>query len=188
MGIIDGLVGQFLGGGQTDPKSALIQAAIGLVAQQFSGGQAQQSGGAMGAIGGIMSQFLGGGQNQGAASPVAQIAQLLNQNNTQGGDASPLNGLIGLFQNSGMGEQVKSWVGTGQNLPVSGEQIQQALGGDIVQNFAKQANLGTTETANHLAEILPNIINAVTPNGQVPSAGGIDFAALASQFLGQKQA
>jgi uncharacterized protein YidB (DUF937 family) len=179
MGILDGILGAVMGGNQQgDAKSAIIQTVIGLIGQQAAN---NPNSGAMGAVGGLLSQFLGNNQQSGG---ISQIAQLLGAatSNSQGG--SPLNAILGMFQNSGLAEQAQSWVSTGQNLPVSGEQVQQALGSDVVQAFAKQANIDPSQAANQLADVLPEIINTVTPNGQVPTdMSQVDIAGLIGKFL-----
>lgn len=111
------------------------------------GGLAQQMGGA------------GGGQN-----PLMQIALSLI-NNQQGG----LQGLVEQFTRSGLGQQAQSWVSTGQNLPVSAEQIMQALGGQggQLQQMAQQFNVSSEQAAGGLAELLPSVIDHLTPNGSV---------------------
>ena len=106
-------------------------------------------------------QSTGGSQ----ATLVQAALGLLNQSQNGGG----LQNLIGSFQQAGLGEVIASWVGTGQNLPISAEQIQQALGSQL-------------DTADGLAAILPNLIDKMTPNGQVSDADSIDPSAMLQQF------
>ncbi len=103
---------------------------------------------------------------------------LLNQSQNGGG----LQNLIGAFQNAGLGEVIASWVGTGQNLPISAEQIQQALGGGQLSQLATASGLSHADTAGGLAAILPNLIDQMTPNGQVSDASNIDPTAMLQQF------
>ena len=110
------------------------------------------------------------GQGQGAsgfdAQSLVQMASQLLQNN--GG----LQGLIGQLQSGGLVDVVSSWVGTGANLPVSGEQLQQALGGDTLGQLAQQFGGDAQAAAGGLANVLPGLIDQLTPNGQLPADGG----------------
>lgn len=62
---------------------------------------------------------------------------------------------------------VSSWVGGGANLPISGEQIQQALGSDVVQNLAAKIGIPTEQAAALLSHILPHVVDTMTPEGHV---------------------
>ncbi len=172
MGILDALLGNNTNNTTTDPKAALIGAAISMLA----GGGGQQNS-MLGGLGGLLSGVLG---NQGGAGNA--LAALIGQ---ASGGQSGLGGLLQVFQQSGMADQVQSWVSNNPNMPVSGAQVQQALGeSGLLSKFAEQAQLSEGETANHLAEILPEVINSATPHGAIPE-GGIDIASLAAKFLGK---
>lgn len=93
-----------------------------------------------------------------------------------------LQGLIGSFQNAGLGELVGSWIGTGQNLPVSAEQIQQALGGLHLDQLAQASGLSPSATAGGLADVLPGLIDKLTPNGNITDAEGFDSSAVLQHF------
>lgn len=77
--------------------------------------------------------------------------------------------LINQFEQSGLADEVQSWVSTNQNQPVNGAQVQQALSGPIAQ-LAQQANVPHTDVANSLAAILPQLIDKLTPQGSVPQS------------------
>lgn len=113
-----------------------------------------------------------------AALIQAALGMFSNSGNAQGG----LQGLIGAFQHAGLSDIVASWVGTGQNLPISAEQIQQALGGGHLAELAQAAGLSHEGAAGHLADLLPGLIDKLTPGGQVPEAGNINPAELLQQF------
>jgi uncharacterized protein YidB (DUF937 family) len=66
---------------------------------------------------------------------------------------------------------VKSWVGTGSNLPVSAEQVQSILGSGAVQDLAAKLGISPCDAASHLSTLLPGIIDHLTPNGEVPQGG-----------------
>jgi uncharacterized protein YidB (DUF937 family) len=77
-------------------------------------------------------------------------------------------GLAQQFAAHGLGDVVSSWIGTGQNMPISGEQVQTVLGPEQIESVASQAGV-TPETAKSgLAQILPLLVDRLTPNGQVP--------------------
>lgn len=76
------------------------------------------------------------------------------------------------LSSSGLGEQVRSWVGTGANLSVSPDQIKQALGSDELERLALKTKLSVEEVTSHLAAVLPQIIDRLTPDGKL-SAGGL---------------
>ena len=89
------------------------------------------------------------------------------------------NGLAGLVQQlaaSGLGPQVQSWIGTGANLPVSGDQIQAALGSEKIQQLAQQVGLDPAQLSGALAHLLPHAVDQLTPDGQVPPQSGLASA------------
>ncbi len=111
-------------------------------------------------------KMMGGGQQGGASDILAVAQQLLGQS---GG----IDGLIQQLQAGGLGEVVKSWIGNGQNLPVTGEQIQQVLGNDKVAAIARQLGVDPAQASAQLAQVLPGLVDKLTPNGQVPQGGDL---------------
>jgi uncharacterized protein YidB (DUF937 family) len=81
-----------------------------------------------------------------------------------------LSGLVQQFQNNGLGSVIQSWVSTGPNQPITAQQIQQALGSDRVKQIAARIGLDPNVVSQKLSTILPQIVNHLTPNGQVPAA------------------
>ena len=116
-----------------------------------------------GLLGNVLGGLMGGGaQPQGQPNPLMQIAlQLLQQN---GG----LEGLLGRFQQAGYADQAQSWVSTGENQPISGDALEQVLGQGQLGQIARQLGLSRGETAGGLASILPQVVDRMTPQGQVP--------------------
>lgn len=111
--------------------------------------------------------MLGRGGNQ---NPLLQaVTSLLGQNSSIGG----LAGLVQAFQKNGLADIVNSWVSTGQNLPVSAQQIKRGLGGDLLNQVASKAGLSPDAASSQLAGLLPNLIDKLTPNGKI-EAGGLD--------------
>lgn len=84
-----------------------------------------------------------------------------------------LDGLIAKFQQGGLGDLISSWVGRGGNLPVNGEQIMQVLGRGQVQQIADESGTDTETAANGLAQILPGLVDQLTPNGESVSGSAL---------------
>jgi len=84
-----------------------------------------------------------------------------------------LSGLVQNFHDKGLGAIVSSWISNGQNLPISAEQIQGVLGNEQVKQFAAKAGLSPAVASSKLAELLPTIVDKLTPNGKLPEEGGL---------------
>ena len=84
------------------------------------------------------------------------------------GQSGGISGLVQQFASKGLGNIVSSWVSTGQNLPISPEQVGNVLGQDQVQAVAAQAGVSPEEAKSGLAQILPQLVDRLTPNGEVP--------------------
>jgi uncharacterized protein YidB (DUF937 family) len=106
------------------------------------------------------------GQAQGGAHPdlLNAVAGLLGQS---GG----LSGLVDRFHQGGMGDIVNSWIGTGHNLPVSAAQITQVLGDGGLAQMAERLGLSHGDVAGQLTQLLPQLVDKLTPGGQLPPAG-----------------
>lgn len=111
---------------------------------------------------------LAGGQSGGESPLLNIVMQLINNPQTGG-----LGGLVQSFQQGGLGNIVNSWVSTGQNLPISAEQIQAVLGGGKLQEIAAQLGVSTEQASGGLADLLPQVVDKLTPNGQVPEGGDL---------------
>jgi uncharacterized protein YidB (DUF937 family) len=79
-----------------------------------------------------------------------------------------LGGLLKSFQEKGLGDAVASWVGKGENLPISAEQIQSVLGNETIQNLASNFGISTDEISSLLAQHLPGAVDTLTPDGSLP--------------------
>ncbi len=77
-------------------------------------------------------------------------------------------GLVEQFQAKGLGGIISSWVGTGQNLPIAPEQVQSALGSEQVEAIAAKAGISPEAAKSGLAQYLPQIVDQLTPNGEMP--------------------
>ncbi|MFC1833136.1 YidB family protein [Thermodesulfobacteriota bacterium] len=96
----------------------------------------------------------------------------------QSSDSGGLSGLVNQFQDSGLGDTISSWIGTGSNQPISPEEMQQAMGAGQINRIAEQMGVSSEEASNGLADMLPQIVDNLTPDGEVPSGD------LLSQGLG----
>ncbi len=74
-------------------------------------------------------------------------------------------GLVAQFQQQGLGPTIQSWVGNGENLPITPEQVHKALGSDTVQQLAAKLGIPPDQLAAKLSEILPQAVDKMTPNG-----------------------
>jgi len=106
---------------------------------------------------------LGGASGEGENSSLSSIMELINNPKIGG-----LSGLIGKLQQGGLKEVVGSWVSTGENLPVSADQLSSVLGSETIGNLAGRMGLSQEQASGSLAEMLPKIIDQLTPDGQVP--------------------
>jgi uncharacterized protein YidB (DUF937 family) len=86
-----------------------------------------------------------------------------------GGLLGGLGGLMDKLQKGGLGSVVNSWVGPGQNQPVSPNQLGRALGSDIIKTLAARSGLSEEELVKQLSQILPGVVDKLTPQGRLPT-------------------
>uniref|UniRef100_UPI00403FFB02 YidB family protein n=1 Tax=Streptomyces sp. SJL17-4 TaxID=2967224 RepID=UPI00403FFB02 len=115
------------------------------------GGQGSGGGGGAGGILGSLIGALAGGKGTGGAD-----------------GANPLGGLLDMLTRSGLTDQTRSWVGTGENQPVSGAQIADALPDDTLRQVAQDAGVSPQEAADQIAQSLPQAVDKLTPTGSMP--------------------
>lgn len=114
---------------------------------------------------GILDQVkgaIGGAQGGGVKAILAQ--QVISMLSKPGA----LGKLTESFQQNGLGNILQSWLGSGQNLPISGAQVQQVLGNDNVNEMAKKAGVDASEASNQLSELLPDVVDKASPDGKAP--------------------
>jgi uncharacterized protein YidB (DUF937 family) len=102
------------------------------------------------------------GQLEAAVVPVV-LSEVLG-NGSQGG----LNAIVAKLEQGGFGEQVKPWIGNGQNLPITADQLQQVLGSDTVKQLAARFNIPVDQLAKVLAHQLPTAVDQASPDGKLP--------------------
>ena len=84
------------------------------------------------------------------------------------GGQGGLNNLIGQFSSKGLGDVINSWVGTGKNLPISGDQLRGVLGDDTIKNLASKLGMDSSALTGQLSNLLPQVVDKLTPEGKVP--------------------
>jgi uncharacterized protein YidB (DUF937 family) len=138
----------------------LIGNAIG---SMLSGSQTQSP------LGSILGGHSAGTEPRSGNLLLQLVLSLLQQN---GG----LEGVLGKFRQGGLAQQADSWVSTGQNMNISGNELQQALGPSTISDLASRLGMSEAETGSTMAELLPEVINRLTPEGQVPANGDEEIA------------
>ena len=109
------------------------------------------------------------GGEQGQEGGIASLQKLVS---SSGG----LQGLTSKLASSGLGQQVQSWVGNGQNQPVSGSQVQDAMDPSQIHEMSQQSGMSHEETADHVAQALPPMVDKATPEGQMPAPQNDPFS------------
>lgn len=194
MGLLDSILGAADGAtsggndspaaGGSDPKMRLLMGVLSMIASH-QGNQASTQQGQSGLLGSLGGLLDGAGNGGGLAG---MLEGALNSAQGNGAGAAPqmaggLGGLTELLRNSGLGDAVESWIGTGANQSVSAEQVGQALDqSGHLQQLADAAGISKDQAAQHLSELLPEIINRLTPNGSLPE-GQLNLGSLAAQLL-----
>jgi uncharacterized protein YidB (DUF937 family) len=107
--------------------------------------------------------FRSGG---GAAGTPAQTAT----DEGAGGLLGGLGGLLDKLQKGGLGSAANSWIGTGQNQPVAPGQLGSALGPDVIKMLAQRSGLSEEEITKQLSQVLPGVVDKLTPQGRLPTA------------------
>ncbi len=79
-----------------------------------------------------------------------------------------MEGILDKFRQGGYADQAASWQSTGQNIPVSGSALQEVLGSGAIGQIAQQLGMSHGDAAGGLAQVLPQLIDQFTPNGEVP--------------------
>jgi len=110
----------------------------------------------MGLFDGVLGGIVGAGM-------VSVVNGILEQ---QGG----VQGVVNQFEQNGLGATVKSWVGTGPNQPITPAQVHQGLGPELLQQLAAKSGLSVQELAEKLAQVLPQAVDKMTPNGTIPNS------------------
>lgn len=149
----------------------------------------------MGLLDAMLGSVLGGQQppsrgGDGTALLMQIVAAMLaNRGGGAGADAGAggLGGLAGLaeqFQRGGLGDAMNSWIGTGENQPVSPDQLGGVLGGDLLGELVQRTGMGQGDLLGQLSQILPQMVDRATPEGRIPDGGLGDIGAILDRFGG----
>ncbi len=115
-----------------------------------------------------MTGLGGSAQSQQHIGALSAIMEYINSPQVGG-----ISGLQQMFQEKGLGGVIGSWIGTGQNLPVSADQLQNVLHGGALDQMAAKAGIDPSQLTSMMSTLLPNVIDKLTPNGQVPDSGAL---------------
>jgi uncharacterized protein YidB (DUF937 family) len=159
-----------------DILTALLPVVLSMLASR--GGGARQGGGG---LADILGQVLGGGtQRPGGGGPADVLGGMLGRGAGTGSGMGGLGALLEQMQRAGLDEQAHSWVGTGQNMPISRDQVAEIFGREGLDQIAQRAGLSPEQTSEGLSALLPEVVDRVTPGGEVPE---IDQLALSVETL-----
>jgi uncharacterized protein YidB (DUF937 family) len=129
-----------------------------------------------GDIGSILGGLAGGSSasGRGGMNPALLIALLpLVLQLLKGGG---LEKILGGMRTQGLSAEADSWVGPGQNRPVTGGQVRGAVGDDEIARIARQAGVSEDEAADGVAQLLPQLVSGASPDGRLEPQGDIDSA------------
>jgi uncharacterized protein YidB (DUF937 family) len=121
----------------------------------------------MGLLDNVMGKLGGQKDGEGAGGSAGGLQALTKLLSANGG----VQGLMAKMSSNGMGQQVQSWVGHGENKPVSGAQVSQALDTDSLSKMAQETGSTPEKVSEDVAKVLPEVVNKATPDGQVPKQG-----------------
>jgi uncharacterized protein YidB (DUF937 family) len=111
------------------------------------------------------SPLLKGALGQLEASVLPVVLSEVLGNGNQGG----LSAIVAQLEKSGFGDQVKSWIGNGQNLPITADQLKQVLSNQQVQQLAARYGIPVDALLKVLADQLPNAVDHASPQGKLPA-------------------
>jgi uncharacterized protein YidB (DUF937 family) len=114
---------------------------------------------------------------------ISAAIAMLNPKDTSVGGGGGLADVVASLNRGGLGDVVSSWVGTGANKSVDAGALASALGPDILGQFAQKAGIGSNQASSVLAQVLPELVNQMTPGGQVPQGNALD--GVLGSLLGQ---
>src|SRR5215207_7315245 len=151
MGLLDNVLGSSVPGEKS--AKSLGVALLGYLASRAGGNQGQEGAGA-GGLGGVLEGLMG---RSGQTTPQANATA-----------SNGLDALLERFQQRGYGDTIGSWIGRGQNQPIAPDQLQEALGPETVNDFARQTGVSEDEALAQLSQGLPTMVDRLTPEGRIP--------------------
>jgi uncharacterized protein YidB (DUF937 family) len=124
---------------------------------------------------GLLDEVIGmAGMGGASAQPqhnAGVLSMLLNYINSP--QVGGISGLQQMFEQKGLGGMVSSWIGTGQNLPISADQLENVLHGNALEDIAAKSGMDRGQLASMLSQYLPNVVDKLTPNGQLPEGDAL---------------
>lgn len=142
MGLLDGILGNVLGNSVGGSPSLQTSNPLGSLLQSLGGGDVSRNGNLLGSV-----------------------MSMVQQN---GG----LPGVLDMFRQNGMTQHADSWVGTGANASITPDQVHQVFGGSQLRNLAAQLGVSDGHASSVLSQLLPELVNQLTPNGRIPENHG----------------
>jgi uncharacterized protein YidB (DUF937 family) len=130
----------------------------------------------MGLLDGLLGSLLGGLNNNQQSGLMSAVSNLVT-------GSGGIGGLLQKFNGAGLGNLVQSWIGTGQNAPATAQHIEQVFGADQLQQLAAQTGIDPSQISGHIAQILPQLVDKLTPHGQ-PVEGDALQSGLSSLLQG----
>ncbi len=128
----------------------------------------------MGLLDSLMGSLKGGSKREGKSQIADMLMQMVGSPEIGG-----MQGLVKMFQDGGLGSEVMSWIGKGKNMPVSVDQIMQIFSKGKLTEIASKLGISEKKAAAGIKDLLPNIIDKLTPEGDVPDddmlSKGIDM-------------
>lgn len=135
----------------------------------------------MGLLDSLLGSLSQSGAGSGSGNELLDTVLRMVNDPAHGG----LPGLLQSFQDKGLGGIVDSWVSTGQNMPISPDQLAQGLGSDKLGSLAQSLGMDQGALSSKLSELLPNVVDKLTPGGQVPQGNELgDLLASVTKRLG----
>ncbi len=139
----------------------------------------------MGLLDSVLGAVMNNGQSQAPGSGIGggfggligmltsnpQLVQVVTGMLSNDGGHGGLGGLMAKFQGAGLGDVMSSWIGSGPNQPVSSEEVTSALGSGTIADIAAKLGVSHEEAAEQLSQMLPNVVNHLTPGGEAPAQG-----------------
>jgi uncharacterized protein YidB (DUF937 family) len=125
----------------------------------------------MGLLDGLLKTGLSSGAGSGQQQGMSLATGILEMFTSQ--QSGGLQGLAQSFAQKGLGDIISSWVSTGSYLPISAGQVQSALGNDVISSLAQKAGLAPDAASSILTQLLPGIIDKLTPEGKIPESGNL---------------
>jgi uncharacterized protein YidB (DUF937 family) len=145
---------------------AILKQAAGSMSAPQGGGMGAQAG----ALGSIADLVMKNPQ------VISAAIAMLNPKDPSVGGGGGLADIVSAFNKGGLGDVMSSWIGGGPNKPVDPGTLSNILGSDVLGQFARQAGIGHGDASSVLAQVLPELVNHMTPQGKVPHGNELEGA------------